>query len=131
VRDSHSRKGKSRLLHSNVRICIEDLLVTAYLGVHDSEQERPREVPVCIEFEYEAPEGDNLAQAVDYRVVRDKVLAAVENRRFALVETMAKTILEALRREPRIVRILVRVRKTKALKQAKSVTAVVEWNRAE
>jgi FolB domain-containing protein len=117
------------LLNSNVRICIEDLLVKSYLGVHASEQEKPREVPVYLQFEYKSPASDNLMEAVDYRQIRDLVLAAVENRRFALVEIMAKTILDALKTEPRIVRVLVRVSKTKALKQAKCVSAMVEWNR--
>ena len=117
------------MLNSSVRVCIEDLLVKAYLGVHDSEQENPREIPVYLEFEYKSPNSDSLAEAVDYRQVRDLVLAAVCNRRFALVELMAKTIIDAVKNEPRIIRILVRVTKIKALKQAKSVSAVVEWNR--
>jgi FolB domain-containing protein len=117
------------LLNSTVRICIEDLLVKAYLGVHDSEQENPREVPVYLEFEYQSPASDSLAEAVDYRRVRDLVRAAVENRRFALLELMAKTIIDAVKSEPRIIRILIKVTKIKALQQAKSVSAVVEWNR--
>jgi dihydroneopterin aldolase len=112
-----------------VRVCIEDLMVNAYLGVHASEQERPREIPVYLEFDYECPTSDTLAQAVDYRWVRDRILAAVENQRFALVEIMAKTILEEVKSEPRIVRAMVKVGKRKALKQAKSVTAMLEWNR--
>ena len=117
------------MLNSNVRICIENLLVKAYLGVHASEQETPREIPVYLEFEYESPRTDSLSEAVDYRLVRDRVFAAVENRRFALVEIMAKTIVDAVKSEPRIVRVLVRVSKTKALKQARSVSATIEWNR--
>jgi FolB domain-containing protein len=118
------------LLKPNVvRVGIEDLLVHAYLGIHPAEQEKPREIPVYLEFEYECPASDNLAQAIDYRRVRDKVLAVVENRRFALIEIMAKTILDAVKCEPHAYRVLVKVSKTKALKQAKSVTATVEWNR--
>lgn len=112
-----------------VRVCIEDLLVNAYLGVHASEQEKAIEVPIYLEFEYECPGSDNLSRAVDYRRVRDRILAAVENRRFSLVETMAKAILEVVRTESRILRVLVKVRKTKALKQAKAVTAMMEWKR--
>lgn len=119
------------MLNSNVRICIEDLIVKAYLGVHDSEQENPREVPVYLEFEYQPPGSDSLAEAVDYRQVRDSVLAAVENRRFALVEFMAKTIVDAVKSEPRIVRVLVTVSKTKALKRAGAITAILEWNRED
>ncbi len=119
------------MLKPNVRICIEDLVVKAYLGVHASEQQNAREVLVYLEYEYKSPASDNLAEAVDYRLVRDKVLAAVENRRFALVEIMAGTILDAVRSEPRVLRILVKVTKAKALKQARSVAAMLEWNLEE
>lgn len=112
-----------------VRVCIEDLMVNAYLGVHDSEQEKPRKIPVYLEFEYECPSSDSLARAIDYRRVRDSVLAATEGKRYALVEIMAKTILQAVTNEPRIVRAFVKVSKMKALKQARSVSAMVEWKR--
>jgi FolB domain-containing protein len=119
------------LLNSNlVRVCIEELLVNAYLGVHAAEQEKRRSVPVYLEFEYEQPPDDSLAAAVDYRKIRDRVMAAIENQRFCLVETMARKILDAVRGDPRISRVFVKVSKTKALSQAASVSAAVEWTRA-
>jgi dihydroneopterin aldolase len=120
------------LLDSNlVRVCIEDLLVNAYLGAHAHEQKKRRRIPVYVEFDYEQPSTDVLSSAVDYRLVRDKVLAAIENQRFSLVETMARVILGAVRSEPRVRRVFVRVTKAKALKQAKAVTASVEWIRSK
>ena len=114
---------------NRVRVRIEDLLVNAYLGAHAREQKKRRRIPVYLEFEYEQPSTDSLALALDYRDVRDKVLAAVERQRFCLIETMARAILDAVRSEPRVSRVCVRVEKTGALKQARAVTAVVEWNR--
>ena len=114
-----------------VRVCVEELTVNAYLGAHAREQKKRRRIPVYLEFEYAQPAGDSLALALDYRDVRDKVLAATGKRRFCLIETMARAILEAVRSEPRVSRVCVRVEKTKALKQARAVTAVVEWNRAD
>ncbi len=125
-------KKASRGRNSNqVRVCIEELLVNTYLGAHAREQKRRRRVPVYLEFEYEQPSTDLLALALDYRNVRDKVFAATEKRRFSLIETLAKAILDAVRSEPRITRVCVRVVKTRALKQARAVTAVVEWNRTD
>jgi hypothetical protein len=49
--------------------------------------------------------------------------------RFCLVETMAKTIVEAVATEPRVMWASVRVGKTKALKQARSVNAMIDWTR--
>jgi FolB domain-containing protein len=114
-----------------VRISINGLSVDAYLGVHDSEQRKPRKVSVDIEFEYQAPTTDSLAEALDYRALRDRVLAAVEKRRFQLVETMAKAILDAIRQEPRATWVSVRVHKARALGQADSVSALVQWRRGE
>jgi FolB domain-containing protein len=116
---------------NRVRIAIEDLAVNAYLGVHDAEQKKPKRIPVSLEFEYEQPASDSLAVALDYRGVRDKVLAATENRRFRLVETLAAIIMDVLKSDPRIRWALVQVRKHGALRQAKSVVARVEWRRGE
>ena len=114
-----------------VRISIEELAVNAYLGVHDAEQKKPKRIPVSVEFEYEQPTSDSLAAALDYRGVRDKVLAATQNRRFRLVETLAGIILDVLKSDPRIRWAAVQVRKQGALRQAQSVVARVEWRRAE
>lgn len=120
------------MLDSNlVRVCIDELLIDAYLGVHASEQEKRRSIPVYLEYEYEQPKADTLAAAVDYCKIRDAIFAAVNDHRFCLVETMARTILEAVKTEPGICRVLVRVEKLKALRQARSVTAVVEWARTQ
>lgn len=116
---------------SLVRVSIEELSADAYLGVHDSEQQRPRKICVDLEFEYKRPTIDSLAAAIDYRTVRDKVLSVIENRRFQLVETIAETILDAVKDEPRVTWVSVRVHKLGALRQAKSVAALVEWRRAE
>jgi FolB domain-containing protein len=116
---------------NHVCVRIEELLVNAYLGAHAREQKKRRRIPVYLEFEYEQPSTDSLALALDYRDVRDKVLAAIEKRRFCLIETMAGAILDAVKSEPRVSRVCVRVEKTRALKQARAVTAVVEWNRTD
>lgn len=116
---------------SLVRVSIEQLRADAYLGVRDSEQQKPRRVCVDLEFEYQRPATDSLAAAIDYRGVRDKVLSAIKSRRFRLVETLAETILDAVKDEPRAAWVSVRVHKLGALKQGKSVAAQVEWRRAE
>jgi FolB domain-containing protein len=124
---------KSAQVRNSNQVCvrIEELLVNAYLGAHAREQKKRRRIPVYLEFEYEQPSTDSLALALDYRDVRDKVLAAIEKRRFCLIETMARAILDVVRSEPRVSRVCVRVEKTRALKQARAVTAVAEWNRTD
>jgi dihydroneopterin aldolase len=116
---------------SLVQVTIKELSVNAYLGVHDHEQAKPTKVSVDLEFAYKRPTTDCLTAAIDYASVRNTVFLAVENRRFALVETMAETILYAVIAEPRMAWSSVRVHKYGALKQASSVVALVEWRRVE
>ena len=113
-----------------VRITIKELSVPAYLGVHDFEQEKPTRVCIDLEFEYKRPASDTIADAIDYAGVRDRIFSAIENRRFGLVEIVAETILDAVKVEPRMTWVSVRVHKLGALKQALSVAAFVEWSRA-
>jgi 7,8-dihydroneopterin aldolase/epimerase/oxygenase len=114
-----------------VRVTIEELSVQAYLGVHDCEQQKPTEVKIDLEFEYKRPTTDTLGAAIDYAALRDTVLSAIKNRRFALVETVAETILDAVKIEFQMTWVSVRVRKLGALRQASSVAAFVEWCQAE
>ena len=119
------------MLDSNlVQVTIKEMSVYVYLGVHDHEQVKPTKVTVDLKFAYKRPTSDRLADAIDYAAIRDTVLSAVENRRFALVETMAETILNAIKAEPRMTWSSVRVHKHGALKEALSVMALVEWSRA-
>jgi dihydroneopterin aldolase len=111
-----------------VRISIEKLSVQAFVGVYELEQQSPRTICIDLEFEYDRPATDSLDKAIDYACIRDKIFSAVENRRFGLVETVAQTILTTIK-EPRMIWLSVRVRKPRALKQAESVAALVEWRR--
>jgi FolB domain-containing protein len=114
-----------------VRVSLEALSVQTYLGIHESEQQAPREVIIDVHFEYDRPAADSIEASIDYRWVRDRILAAVENRRFGLIEVLGETILHAVRTEPRIRWASVRVHKIRALRQAASVTALVEWSRTQ
>jgi len=79
-------------------ISIEQLMVNVYLGVHDSEQHRMRNIPIDVQFEYETAGVDELAVAIDYRAIRGRVLEATQGRRFRLIEALAKTIFVLLYR---------------------------------
>src|ERR1035437_825454 len=105
-------------------ISIEQLMVKVYLGVHDSEQNRLRNIPVDVQFEYEDAGVDELSVAIDYRVIRDRVIEAAQGRRFRLIEALAKTILDAVKGDSRILKAAVVVRKPRALRAARSVSVL-------
>jgi FolB domain-containing protein len=112
-------------------ISIEQLMVEVYLGVHDSEQHRLRNIPVDVQFEYETAGVDELSAAIDYRAIRDRVLEATQGRRFRLIEALAKTILDAVKGDSRILRVAVVVREPRALRVARSVSVLADWCRPQ
>jgi FolB domain-containing protein len=112
-------------------ISIEQLMVKVYLGVHDSEQNRLRNIPVDVQFEYEDAGVDELSVAIDYRVIRDRVIEAAQGRRFRLIEALAKTILDAVKGDSRILKAAVVVRKPRALRAARSVSVLADWCRPQ
>jgi len=69
-------------------------MVKVYLGVHDSEQHRLRNIPVDVQSEYETAGVDEFSAAIDYRAIRDRVPKASQGRRFCLIEALARTILD-------------------------------------
>lgn len=104
-------------------------MVEVSLGVHDSEQHRLRNIPVDVQFDYETAGVDELSAAIDYRAIRDRVLEATQGRR--LIEALAKTILDAVKGDSRILRVAVVVRKPRALRVARSVSVLADWCRPQ
>ena len=113
-----------------MQISIEQLMVKVYVGVHEAEQRKLRSIPVDIRFDYEPGGADDVSAAVDYEVIRKSILEATEKKRFRLIETLAKAILEAVKRDSRISAVTVVVHKPGALHGARSVSVSAEWRRA-
>lgn len=122
---------REELVMKPVRVFIEGLSASAYLGVLRSEQKKRRKIIIDLFFEYEHPNSDKITAAIDYRLIRNIVLVAATSRRFHLVETLATAILEAIKSKPEITRISVRVHKPGALRLARSVSVLVKWSRAD
>ncbi len=106
------------------RILIEDLAARCIVGVNPEERRERQDVVLQLELATElglAGRSDRLEDSVDYKVVKKRVLALVEESRFHLLEALAEAVAAACLQEPRIHEVRVRVAKPGALRFARSV----------
>ena len=75
------------LRDSLVRARVEGLLVHARCGVSDEERALPQALRVDLEYRYQAGEGDDLDETVDYGAVLRDVAELLEREEFRLLET--------------------------------------------
>lgn len=106
------------------RITIHDLTARTYIGFIDWERERKQEVAItiCMHANLSAAcKSDKVADTVDYKEIKVRVLDLVENNRFDLIEKMAEDIAGVCLVLPLVRRVDVTVNKGSALRFAKSV----------
>jgi D-erythro-7,8-dihydroneopterin triphosphate epimerase len=106
------------------RILISDLLVRCIIGVNDEERRDKQDVVVNVAISTDlskAGKSDRFEDAVDYRDIKKRIMAKVENSQFHLVEAMAEAIAGICLEQPAVTEALVRVEKPSALRFARSV----------
>jgi len=114
------------------RICIKDMLVRCVIGVTDEERREKQDVVINVTLHADlgrAGKTDDIADSVDYRAVKKRILRLVEASRFNLVEALAEAIAEACLEEERVLQAEVRVEKPGALRFARSVGVEVSRSR--
>ena len=77
------------------RILIKDLLVRCIVGVNEDERTEKQDVVINIALTTDlrpAGTSDRFTDAVDYRAIKKRVYAMVEESRFFLVEALAEQI---------------------------------------
>lgn len=78
----------ARALRANlVRARVEGLLVYARCGVTDEERALPQALQIDLQYTYQAGEGDELGETVDYGAVLRDVSELLEREEFRLLET--------------------------------------------
>jgi D-erythro-7,8-dihydroneopterin triphosphate epimerase len=113
-------------------ICIKNLRVSSILGVYEEERRKERDIIINIRLEYDAQtamKSDGLEDALDYKVVRDRIVNFVEGTQFKLLEKLADGIVQELAQDKRISKLHLEVDKPHALRLAESVSAIIAWQR--
>jgi FolB domain-containing protein len=106
------------------RIFLRDLCLSCTIGVNDWEREVKQTVKIDLDLELdlsEAGKKDDLRLTADYKVVRDRIEAVVDQSQFLLIEALAERIAEVCLAEPGIQRVRVSLEKPGALRGTRTV----------
>jgi len=110
------------------RIHIRDLSLRCIIGVYDEERREKQDVVINITLYGDlrkACESDDVADTVDYKTLKKKVIALVEQSSCRLIEHLAEQIAQVCLSDSRVVRAVVCVDKPAALRFARSVAVEI------
>ena len=106
------------------RILIVDLMLRGRIGVSEDERRERQDIVINIVLHADlgqACRSDRLEDTVDYKAIKKKIIAFVENTTVQLVERLAEGIAEICLSDARVQRADVSVAKPGALRFARSV----------
>ncbi|HUI92136.1 MAG TPA: dihydroneopterin aldolase [Chitinivibrionales bacterium] len=115
-----------------VKMTIVDLLLRTVIGDNEWERDVKQDVILNISFEFDASRAvasDALADTVNYKQLKRKIIAEVENSHYRLIEKLAARVLSIVMEDPRVTGATVRVDKPQALRYARSVAVEVSERR--
>ena len=115
-----------------MRISIKNLRLRTIVGVYEWERQQKQEVTVNIQIDFDgdqAARSDRLEDTIDYKALKGRILDAVENSHFVLLERLAGCVLEIVMAQPRVQHASVEVDKPHALRFADSVSVQCQASR--
>jgi FolB domain-containing protein len=110
------------------RILIRDLRVRCILGINQDERHEKQDVVINLTIHADlrpAGTSDQLEDTVDYRALKKRILAMVEESHYRLEEALAEAIASLCLDYPGVKRVDVRVDKPHALRFAESVAVEI------
>lgn len=116
------------------KIIIEDLRTRCIIGVFEHERRHPQDVVINVTlFADLAPAcaSDDIADAVDYKSLKDEILGKVEKSSFNLIESLAQMVMDCCLADRRVSAAVVRIDKPTALSFADSVGVEIRRNRPD
>lgn len=116
------------------RIYIRDLALRCIIGVNREERRRKQDVVVNVVLFADlrkACASDRMADTVDYKAIKGKIVAAVESSRYALVERLAGRVAQIALAPARVRAVRVRVEKPGALRYARTVGVEITREKAD
>lgn len=113
-------------------IRIKNLRVNTIIGIQDWERQGEQEVVVNLALEFDgsaAAASDDIADAVDYKALKWRIIESVRQSRFFLLERLAQHVLDVVMAEPKVLSATVEVDKPHALRFADSVSVTASARR--
>nr|WP_267869118.1 dihydroneopterin triphosphate 2'-epimerase [Shewanella electrodiphila] len=114
---------------SQAMIKVTNLRLRTFIGFNPDEREKQQDVVINIEIQYPADksfETDDVADALNYKVITKKVIQHVEEGRFLLLEKLVADVLAICSEHPSITMSRVTIDKPHALRFADSVSLSLE-----
>jgi len=114
------------------RIIITDLRSRCIIGVNEDERREKQDVSITLSIYADlkkAGQSDRHEDTVDYRSIKKRVLAVVEESRFYLLEALAEAVADLCLEAPGVMKVQVRADKPSALRFAKSVAVEITRER--
>ena len=109
-------------------IKIKNLKLRAIVGIQDWEREKKQDILLNISFEYDSSEAelsDDISDTVDYKAMKQKIIALVEKSNYNLLEKLAAEVLKICLDTPGVTKASVEIDKPHALRFADSVSVTV------
>ena len=119
---------------TDATIHVRNLRLRTFIGFNAEEMEKQQDVVINIEMNYSLAESvlrDEVADALDYKVITKKVIAHVENGRFLLLEKLVADVLDICSEHPGVNHARVSIDKPHALRFADSVSLTLEYRAAQ
>ena len=113
-------------------IRITNLRLRTFIGFNPEERDKQQDIVVNVEIHHAAKAAalqDDVAGALDYKVISKAIIRHVEEGRFLLLEKLVSDLLEICSRDPAVTRALVTVDKPHALRFADSVSLTLEFDK--
>jgi len=106
------------------KIYIKDLALRCIIGINENERREKQDVIINIVLFvdlHKACQTDNINDAVDYKVIKKKIIAFVEKSSFFLIEKLSEEISKICLENKKVKKAAVKVDKPQALRFARSV----------
>src|SRR5262245_58635939 len=116
------------------RILIKDLMLRCVLGLSDEERREKQDVLINLVLWTDlrrAAASDSIEDAVDYSLLKKRIITLVEGSQYHLAETMADRIASLCLEYPAVQQVQVTVEKPTALRFAHSVGVEIIRSRSD
>jgi FolB domain-containing protein len=116
------------------KIHIRDLALKCIIGIYEHEREAKQDIMVNITLHADLRQAgvtDDFNDTVDYKAVKQRVLALVESSQFQLVEALAEAIAQTCLEFDKVEQVDVLVEKPGALHYARTVGVEISRKREQ
>ena len=117
---------------NNDKIHIRDLTLRCIIGIYPHERTEKQDVVLNIALEGDlskAGRSDDIADTINYKTLKKKIIRLVEKSQFNLIEKLAEEVAKICLKDKMVHRVTVTVDKPGALRFARSVAVEITRGR--